>query len=225
MKTRTRIAAGGALVSFAIASSASANLLDFIETFDTGAANWRNFDGSAELDWFPSGGPDGSAYASSVFNLTNFTGGFPPVVIRAQTNFNSSNSAYAGDWIAAGVTGVSFDIRHDAPEAVSLTGRFATPANRGASTETAFQVQPGVWTTISIDLTEGSPDIISLGGLSYQAIFSNIGNIQLGFEPPANLAGQNIDVRIDIDNFALVPAPGTAALGLIAGLAAVRRRR
>ncbi len=225
MKTHTRTAVVGAAVSFGLASVAGANLLDFIETFDTDAANWRNFDGTAELDWFPSGGPDGSAYASSVYNLTNFTGGFPPVVIRAQANFNSSGGAYTGDWIAGGVTGVTFDIRHDAPEAVAITGRFANSANRGASTETPSLLQPGVWTTISIDLSEGSPDIISLGGLSYQAIFTDIANIQLGFEPPANLAGQNIDVRIDVDNFALVPAPGTAALGLIAGLAALRRRR
>lgn len=216
-------------VSF-LAASSQASINGFVEDFGADAANWRNFNGSAVLEWVATGGPDGSAYASSLFNLGGTSpGGFPPTVIRAQSSFGSSNGEYVGNWIAAGVTGVSFDIRHNLSEAVTLTGRFATPANTpGASTVSQTVIAPNQWTTITFDLTEGSPDIISLGGGTYNAIFSNIGNIQIGFNVPASLAGQNIDARFDIDNFAIVPAPGTGAGLAMAfgafGLASRRRR-
>jgi hypothetical protein len=132
-----------------------------------------------------------------------------------------------GDWIAAGVTGVSFEFRHNLSEAVTLTGRFATPANSpGASTVSQTVIAPNEWTTITFDLTEGSPDIISLGGGTYAGIFSNIGNMQFGFNVPASLAGQDIDARFDIDNFRIIPTPGAgAALALgVFGLTARRRR-
>lgn len=210
-----------------LASSSGASIVGFVESFDNDSANWRNFNGGAVLDWFSTGGPDGSSYASSVFNLSGTTpGGFPPTVIRAQTNFNSSNSAYVGNWIAAGVTGVSFDIRHDLSEAVTLTGRFATPANNpGASTVSQTVIAPNQWTTITFDLTEGSADIISFGSGNYQSIFSNIGNIQIGFNVPVSLAGQDITARFDIDNFRVIPAPGAGVAAMLAfGLVARRRR-
>ncbi len=205
-----------------LASISCADILGFVESFDAGSANWRNFNGSADLGWSAAGGPDGSAYASSVFNLSGTTvGGFPPTVIRAQANFNSSNSAYVGDWIAAGVTGVSFDIRHNLTEALTITGRFATPNNQsGASIESTVLISGDVWTTIFVDLTPNSSDFISFGNSNYTAIFSNIGNIQIGFNVPVSLAGQNIDARFDIDNFRIVPAPGSVfvvAMGLLAG--------
>ncbi|MBX3323018.1 MAG: hypothetical protein KF757_08525 [Phycisphaeraceae bacterium] len=210
-----------------LATMTNANILGFVESFDAGPANWRNFNSSADLEWSAAGGPDGSAYASSVFNLSGTTvGGFPPTVIRAHANFNSSNSAYVGDWIAAGVTGVSFDFRHNLSEALTITGRFATPNNQsGASIESTVLIPGDVWTTIFVDLTPNSSDFISFGNSNYNAIFSNIGNIQLGFNVPVSLAGQNIDARFDIDNFRIVPAPASALLMVPGLLACVRRRR
>ena len=222
-----RVALAASCSSLAMTAVASASIVGFVETFDDDSANWRNFNGSAVLDWFPNGGPDGSAYASSLFNLSGTSpGGFPPTVIRAQSNFNSSNGAYAGDWISAGVTGVRFDIRHNLSEAVTITGRFATPNNNpGASVETATLIAPNAWTTVFIDLTPDSPDFISFGSGNYNSIFSNIGNIQLGFNVPVDLAGQNIDARFDIDNFRIIPAPGAAGALARLALGAARRRR
>lgn len=216
-----------ALIAAGVVSGASGQIVGFVEDFDADAAAWRNFNSASILEWVPSGGPDGSAFARSTYNLTAASGGFPPVVIRAHSSYTppSSGGAYVGDWIAAGVTGVEFSFRHDLPEAISLTGRFATPLNNpGASVQTTYTVEPNVWTTIAYDLTEGSPDIISLGSGTYASIFGNIGNIQLGFNVPPGYAGQNLDVRFDIDAFRIVPAPGAMALLGLAGLAARRRR-
>ncbi|TVQ64425.1 MAG: hypothetical protein EA379_01565 [Phycisphaerales bacterium] len=225
MPTRTALTAIASSLAMTIAVAAS--IVGFVETFDDDSANWRNAFGTAVLDWFPDGGPDNSAYASSLFNLSGTSpGGFPPTVIRAQSNFNSSGGAYVGDWIAAGVTGVTFDFRHNLTESITLTGRFATPINNpGASTETTTLIAPNTWTSISIDLTPDSADFISFGSGNYNSIFSNIGNIQIGFNVPEALAGQDIDGRFDIDNFRIVPAPGAAAALALLGAAAARRRR
>lgn len=219
-----------AVVAAGVVSGASAQIVGFVEDFNADAAAWRNFNSASILEWISTGGPDGTAFARSNYNLTAASGGFPPVVIRAQSSFTppSSGGAYVGNWIDAGVTGVRFSFRHDLPEAISLTGRFATPLNNpGAATQTSFTVAPNVWTEIFYDLTEGSPDIISYGSGNHLSVFSNIGNIQLGFNVPAGYAGQNIDVRFDIDNFTIVPAPGTLAMLGIAGLGLGRggRRR
>ena len=222
-----RCAVVAAIAAVSIVPSASAAILGFNESFATGSANWRNSNGASDLAWFASGGPGGLAYASSTFNLSTTTvGGFPPTVIRAHASYGSSAGGYVGNWIAAGATGVNFRFRHDLAEAVTVTGRFATPTNApGASAIANTIVLPNTWTLITFDLREGSPDIISLGGGTYQAIFSNIGNMQFGFTVPAALAGQNIDGHFDITDFNVVPAPGAFALLGVAGVVGRRRSR
>ncbi|MFM7051999.1 MAG: hypothetical protein ACKOYN_07715 [Planctomycetota bacterium] len=207
-------------------SLAHGAIVGFTENFATGSANWRDAGGLNALAWSATGGPSESSFASSTFNLSSTTsGGFPPTVIRAHASYPSSGGAYVGNWLAEGVTGVVFQFRHNLPEAVVVTGRFASPQNfPGASVVSQAAVQSGVWTTVSFNLTEGSGDIISLGGSTYAAIFSNIGNMQFGFSVTPGLAGQNINGTFDIAGFQIVPAPGAIALLGLAGLALRRRR-
>jgi len=223
MQSRFAVAA---VLAAGFAVHANAAILGFNERFVSSSANWRNSNGAADLAWFASGGPGDLSYASSTFNLSATTvGGFPPTVIRAHSSYGSSGGGYVGNWIAEGATGVTFFFRHDLAEAVTLTGRFATPTNApGASAVSATVVLPNTWTLVSFDLREGSSDIVSLGGGTYQAIFSNIGNMQFGFTVPASLAGQNIDGHFDIADFSVVPAPAALALLGLAGLSPRRRR-
>lgn len=224
--TRSSSATPAVLAVAAFASVASAQN-GFVEQFNTDAANWRNSNGSAALAHLATGGPDGSGFARSSFNLSNTTvGGFPPTVIRAHASYPSSNAAYAGNWIASGATIFQFDFRHDLAEAVTLTGRFATPTNNpGASVVSSTVIQPNVWTTVSFNVAEGSPSIVSLGGGTYASIFGNLGNIQLGFNVPASLAGQNVTANFDIDNARVLPSPGALALIGLGGVIVGRRRR
>lgn len=215
--------------SFVVASGAFAGGLvgPFTETFNDGNANWTNFNNSGPADWFASGGPDGSGYLSGGYNLANASGFFPPVILRGQADSNASGGAFVGNWIESGVIGFSFDIRHDLDQPLTIFTRFATPQNNpGAATESSITVEPNTWTTVTLDLTPDSPDIISFGSGSYESIFSNIGNIQIGFNVPQGLAGQDIPVRLDLDNAGvIIPAPGTVGLLGLAGLGLARRRR
>jgi len=217
-----------AACSFALfAQSAAAGINGFTETFATGASNWRNFNGTASLNWFATGGPVGESYASGQLNLSGTTpGGFPPTVIRAAASYGSSNGSYVGNWVSEGVTNVGFWFRHDLSQSITVTGRFATPINTpGASLVSAAPIASNTWTFVSFNVAQGSSDIISLGGGTYSAIFSNIGNIQLGFQVPTALAGQNIIGTFDITGFAVTPAPGALILFAAGGLVRSRRRR
>lgn len=210
-----------------VATTASADIVGFQENFAADAANWRNSNGSATLAWSGTGGPSGGSYVTSTFNLgSTTTGGFPPIVIRAQQAYGSSGGGYVGNWLAAGVTGVSFDFRHDLAEAVNVTGRFASAANfPGAAVVSFTPALPNTWTSIFIDLTASSPNFVSFEGSSYAAVFSNIANMQFGFTVPASMVGQNIDGHFDIANFSIVPAPAALAMLALAVPAARRRRR
>lgn len=220
------LGAAGALAVAAFATLASAQN-GFVEPFASDAANWRNYNGSATLAYLATGGPDGSGFARSTYNLAGTTvGGTPPTIIRAHASYPASGGAYAGNWIASDVTGVTFDIRHDLAEAIMMTGRFASSANfPGGAVISTQMVEPNTWTTVTFNVGPGSPFIVSLEGSNYNTVFSNIGNMQFGFSVPTALIGQNIDGHFDIDNVRLVPAPGVLALLGVGGLVAGRRRR
>ena len=210
----------------AIAAVASGDIVGFTENFDSGAASWRNSNGSADLAWSATGGPSGSSYVTSTFNLSSTTaGGFPPIVIRAQQAYGSSGGGYVGNWLAAGVTGITFQFRHDLAEAINVTGRFASAANFPGAAVVAFTpVMPNTWTSISIDLTASSPNFVSFEGSTYEAVFSNIANMQFGFTVPTSMVGQDIDGHFDLAGFAIVPAPG-ALSALCLGVLGMRTRR
>lgn len=215
-----------AIAAVCVVSSASASAIGFTEHFDAGSASWRNSNGAADLAWFAAGGPDGGAYASSTFNLSVTTaGGFPPTVIRAQQGYGSSLGAFAGNWLAEGVTAVSFWFRHDLNDAIGVTGRFASAANfPGAAVVSFVPVLPNSWTLVTFDVSPTSTSFVSFEGSSYAAVFSNIGNMQFGFSVPAAMVGQDIDGHFDIDGVTITPAPGALALFTLAGAGRRRRR-
>jgi len=215
-----------ACATCALCSPSFAAINGFTESFSQGAANWRNFNGTATLAWSAGGGPADDAFVSGQFNLSSTTvGGFPPTVMRAAASYGSSNGGYVGNWINEGVTSVGFWFRHDLSQSIAITGRFATPNNSpGASVVSSALVASNTWTFVSFNVAQGSSDIISLGGGTYSAIFSNIGNIQLGFQVPAALAGQNITGTFSMTDFTLTPAPGALALLAAGGLVRGRRR-
>lgn len=213
-------------IALVCSSSALASINGFTESFASGAANWRNFNGQAQLGWTASGGPDDAAFVTGQFNLSSTTvGGFPPTVIRAASSYGSSNGGYVGNWMDAGVTSVGFWFHHDLGESITVTGRIATPINTpGASVVSSTMVASGTWTWLSFDVSQGSNQIVSLGGGTYSAIFSNVGNIQIGFQVPTALAGQNVTGNFSMTGFTLVPAPGALALLAAGGLVRGRRR-
>jgi hypothetical protein len=216
------------------ASEAPAAIVPFTEDFTADAANWYNPAGTAPATWVSGGGPDNSGYVSTTFNFQNLTPGLPfpnnaVNLFRAQDEFNSSNHAFEGNWIADGVTQLSFWVRHNSASPLTFFARFATPNNSPAWAGVQFApVQTNTWTQITIPISLSNPGLFFEGPPGGQAqfnsVFSNIGHVQVGVFA-GDLAGVNQDFTFDLDQVSIVPGPGALALLGIGGLVARRRRR
>jgi hypothetical protein len=224
-----RIAAISALAIPVIALAGTT--VPFTEDFEDGASNWVT-GGFGPPTEFTSGGVGDSAYISAQtgFEFSD-PGGFN-VVFRGNTGFfpgtDASDGAFIGNWITDGVTNLSFSIRHNITEPVTVFARIAANTGGGpfpGAVAVAFQpVVAGEWTTVSIDISAGNPAFVSFEGSDFESILSNVGFLQIGVAAPDALAGTPGVFDIDLDNVSIVPTPAAAAV-LLPGLLAVRRRR
>ncbi len=187
----------------------------FTESFDLGNENWRQGN-SSDADW-------NAGVISSTVDL-NSAGPFGLTLFRAQDDFDSSNDAFVGNYIAGGIDTFSFDIRHDAGVEVGFSVRFATSANSPAFVLFAPQtVASGVWTTLSFAIDPNSPFYSPAGG-TYEAVAPQVGNIQIFAARPDGLSTPLV-ATFELDNAGIVPSPAGAALLAFGGLVAGRRRR
>jgi len=195
----------------------------FTEDFAAGNSNWRESTGLGPLDWNAAGGPDGGAFASTPFSFVQLAANATPVLFRGQSGFGSSGGAFAGDWVAGGVDGFSLSVRHDAGVPLNFFARFAAPANfPGAAKVFVIPVPSDTWTLLSTTLPD--PSLAFEGPLTYQQVFGNVGNVQIGVAVPAGLAGVDQNYHFSIDKVSIVPEPATLALLVGGGLAALSRR-
>ena len=220
---RLLITSSAILAASAIATSSSASVVPFTESFSTDAANWFTGDSAGPASWVETGGADGGGYVSWTAPLPDPIPQFGSVIFRGEDNLDSSGDGFVGNWIEDGVTSLRFSLRHDGPEALSVFVRFASSNNFPAAVGIApVNVDPGEWVSIDIDVTESSP-FLQLEGAPYSDVFSSIGNLQIGVLPGEAFAGAS--VTFDLDEVMTVPGP--AAWTLLTGLAVVggRRRR
>jgi hypothetical protein len=208
----------------------------FTEHFANDASNWHDPSGLAPATWISSGGPDGSSYVSTTFNFVNQTPGLPfpnnaVNLFRGQDEFNSSGGAFVGDWITAGVTELSFYIRHDGSQSLNFFARFSTPSNFPAWSGVEFTpIAPNTWTQITVPIALSNPGLFfegppGAGVTEFNAVFGNIGHVQIGAFG-GTLAGVDETVTFDLDQVSIVPAPAAGALfATVFGLLTRGRRR
>lgn len=226
-RTTTFVLAAGAL-SF----GASGSVLPFVETFNSGNANWLDA-GFGPAAFTASGALDGSGFISSELSFAGSTAdNATRTVVGLRGNSdnspltpNASNDAFRGNWITGQIVRVSVDVRHNAAAASEVFLRVATPNNfPGAITISSVAVAANEWTTVSFAINpalfiyEGPPTL-------FPTIFGNVGSLQVGLRAPDALLGDASAVRLDIDNVRIVPAPSIVGAFAAAGLVAGRRRR
>lgn len=234
MKNLTICVSAATIAAAALATSATATVSPFTETFAEDNADWGTGGLWSEyepLAWSDGGGPDGNNYVTA----TQDFGGFEPgpldlAIFRGQDNYNSSDGAFFGDWLDSGVTEFSFWVRHDAPTALEYFVRFTPTGPNFPSMNYRFedtQVQSGEWTQLSVEIYEDNPGWV-IGGnpaTTYDAVFSDLGKIQLGASV-GEFAGEDVSYNFDLAMVSTtVPAPGALGLLAIGGIAAHRRRR
>lgn len=215
------------LFTLALVSPARAQpQVPFTEDFVTDSANWRDAVGVNDLDWLAQGGPDGGAFAQGAFNFVASQKQDTPVILRAHDSFGSSGGAFTGNWITAGVSLLSAQVRHNAPEPLTYFVRLAGPNNfPGAVAINFAPVLPDQWTEISFAIDEDSPQFVTFEGSDFETIFSDIANMQYGVFVPSALSGVNQEFAFDIDKVTIVPEPATIALLGLGTLALARHRR
>lgn len=211
------------VVAASLGCSAYAGVVfPFTEDFANSSANWRDSAGLQDVSWSASGGPNGGAFASTTFNFVQSTANSAPVLFRGQDEFNSSEGAFVGDWVAGGVDEFSAFVHHDAPSALNYFVRFAGPGNfPGAVKVFMIPVQPNTWTQLNLPLPD--PGLIFEGPLTFSQVFSNIGHVQVGVSAQG-VAGLDQTVHFGLDKVSIVPEPASLIL-LGAGALLVRRRK
>jgi predicted outer membrane repeat protein len=205
---------------FALAAAAPAGALTvpFTEDFTAGASNWLNAT-SGPLTFNATGGPDGGSYVSTTAASINNPG---TIQFRGNLSANASGGAFAGNWAGGAVTLVSADVIHDAP--TDLTFFFRISAGPAFVGVVPTPVQPKVWTHITLAIDPSNPLLIPEGPVSFNTVFGNVLNLQLGVAAP--IGHEGVPFTYGLDKVAVVPEPATAgllALGLLA-LSCGRRR-
>ncbi|MEM0983333.1 MAG: hypothetical protein AAGI17_05220 [Planctomycetota bacterium] len=202
----------------AVAGSALAQPINgFTETFENGLAGWD-----------PSGGLSIVLNSESGNSFVSVSGLLPTSPFGGATVFGGdaggatdgfSGGAFIGDYVAAGITTISFDIRHNAANDLSFSVRLPTfnnsPANIVFGPSLAASNE---FTTISFNIDPNNPALVPTGGPAGLTATA-IQNVQL------LVGGGDVQGTIDIDNVTITPAPSGALALCGAGLVAARRRR
>lgn len=203
----------------------------FTETFEGGANGWLM--GTFSAPTVVAGGAlDGSAYVSSSADL-NSAGTFGLTVFRGHDDFDASGDAFVGDYLAGGITTISFDFRHDAGQDLGIALRVATSANTpGFAVEQASMIASDEWVHLEYELSPFNPLWTPEGGgpgfdpvAFFESVMTSVGNIQISADRPDGLVDPLV-VNFDFDNVSInTPAPASVALFGLGGLVAGRRRR
>jgi len=205
----------------------------FTETFDNNNSNWGNTASEPAL-WVESGGADGGGYISSTRSFAEIEAG-SSITFRGHDEFflpdkaGASDGAFIGNWVAHEVALFSASVRHNAPTPVTFGARFSSPFNFPGGLGYVFKpVMPNTWTTLEFGINPNNPAFVSFEGQSFEAVFSNVGHIQILTSVPDGFENNPAPITFDLDNpgITVIPEPSSSLL-LIGGSALLflRRRR
>ena len=225
MKYARRLIATWVLGSIAPLSSQAA-AVPFTEDFTASVSNWADNSGLSLLTHAPAGGPDGGGYTSTTTSLFGL-GGDSIVLFRGQDEFNSSNGAFEGNWIAQDINHFSAQVRHSAPMPLNFFARFSGPANFPGGTAVRFiPVLPNTWTQMSFNIDPSNPAFVTFEDMTFGDVFVDVGHVQIGVSVPAALGASMSQFTFGLDKISIaVPEPPTLTATFAAGLLLVSRCR
>jgi hypothetical protein len=218
---RTPLGVLALIASAFLVAPAWAQTLGFVDDFSTPGTNgWSSINANTN----PGTGGVGGA-GDGYLNIAQFPNPF---------NFGSHNDGpnYAGNWTAAGITGVSFYLNDVNTDEV-FSFHFLITGDEGAPTgqstfvyNVGFDPPSGAWQQYFVDFANPDNWTRIEGDASLSDVLADVADahfrhdVEPFLNPPDRITGD-----IGIDNIALVPAPGAASLMLAGiGLAMIRRR-
>lgn len=203
----------------------------YTEEFATNHANWVYGPGAGLgfATWASNGGPGGSSHISASLDTASSSAGNSLVVFQGRLNNNASNGEFVGSWLDGGIYRLSGWVRHNAPESLPFFARVTNTAGfPGVAIIDGTVVPPNTWTKLQYEINPGQigvtvipetvPPATDLS--TYNAVFSNVGRVQFGFNVPSAMANSSTSYVYQLDQVSAVPEPTGLGLAL-AGLAFV----
>ena len=210
----------GLLMALATGASAQPIRLGFVNTFEPGIEyGWRT--GNANNPTLQLGGPGG---AGDTYLRLNSDGSGNSGKLTMFDNLN-----WWGDFITAGVSAVSVDLRNFDPQNRPLSIRlgFRVASSQGSGgwcTQAITLPADGQWRTFTFALTPENMTAVGTN-LTWAQMMANVSEMRILHAPNPAVQGTNIVSSIGVDNVRAIPAPGAAALLGLGALAAGRRSR
>ena len=197
---------------------AGAATVPFTEDFNIDDSGWRDItNGVTSLAHEPTGGQDGGGFVSTSINFVDFEmGAQGPVLFRGPES--ASGGAFAGNWLVEGIGEFSAWVRHDSEVPLNFFARFASPFNFPGATAVQFAPVIGIpgpagWTELVFAIDPNNPQFVTFEGSSFEAVFSNVGIVQVGVSVPDALAGIDAEIRVELDTVGIdTPEPAVALL-------------
>jgi len=202
----------------AVSSAKSVALtVPFTEQFPSGSAGWVEGTTNAP-SWYATGGVENGSYISG--SATIDTNGFGPIVFRGNNANNASDDAFVGNWLAGGVTLFTAFVRHNSPTNLFFYVRFDRGMGNAASSN-PLEVAPNTWSQLAIPITNslgtnGVFQSYGAAGTNFNAVFTNMQNVQIALSSGQNAATNGQTSTIDLYQPAIVPEPSTWALMVFA---------
>ena len=211
------IAAAAMVMALAVPRSASAVTIDQVDTFEDGTTQ----------DWVvggphpappinvPTGGPTG---AGDRFLQLTAVGGSGAGSRLAVIN----DTQWAGDYLAAGVTGIEMDVKNLGDSTLALRVLFQdppgnAPVNLAVSTDSIALPAGSGW--IHVVFPIAASDLTATLG-SVNAALTNATEMRIFHGTTANFPGDLIVAQLGVDNIRAVPEPD-AAIGIALAIGAL----
>jgi hypothetical protein len=187
------------LLAALTAMPAAAIVLGQIDDFET--LTTQNWSGGANPTNIPNGGPDGSGDA--YLQITPSGTGYGPLGTYNQTQ-------WTGDYTAAGVGRISFDLNNFGPSPVALRISILTTVATFTTTNEVVLPPNSGWVTAEFLLDPVAMTRTGGTGTFAQAM-ANVGKLLIRHDPdPISPSGQRngVAATLGIDNVTALPEPG-----------------
>ena len=176
---------------------------------------WRHPAPSANQTTLLADGP-----SNTVLRVTSSGAGGP----GSRLVVPNMTSDWIGNYIAAGITAVTMDLRNTSGFTLSMRlGIEGAPGNRWTSTN-AVTLLPGVSGTYRFELNSSA--LSAAGGSDLNAALTNVTQIRILHNANAgDFRGENVEGEFTLDNITLAPEPSSTTMGALGMIFVLLKRR